>query len=440
MNLTEYLIHLANGPAYRSGALEGARHPEVDAKMIREVGGRKALLQEADELERAGLIRTERRDMDTDIRRIHYNVGDIPALCRRAGMEDPREKQLRRIGAAKKWADNAAGTFLESYYRNLLERLEAGQEVKQPDPEDEKFFQCLNAAAALESPVWRRRFSAAVLHDSKLFERKYQKKVVTVLAQYSPLCVEGMTEDDVLRVHGIKTYSQTLEWKGPLVYRIICEESADSADSVVRAEDGGRAELRPAAEADVDVIDSSANCFGTVINAQTLEHAEPVSLSGIRWIMLIENKANYESMDFRADTLYIFCHGFFSPKELKFLGRLASLAEEGTEFLHWGDMDLGGIRIFLYNQRKLFPELKPYRMDREAYECAVAAGAGIPLDRDKSEKLRKMDAGCLEELKKCILEQGMEIEQESLLFCTLSSQAESVPGMGTGWFGETYSG
>lgn len=97
MNLTEYLIHLANGPAYRSGALEGARHPEVDAKMIREVCGKKALLQEADELERVGLIRTERRDMNTDIRRIHYNVSDIPALCRRAGIEDPREKQMRRI-------------------------------------------------------------------------------------------------------------------------------------------------------------------------------------------------------------------------------------------------------------------------------------------------------------------------------------------------------
>ena len=387
MNLTEYLIHLANGPAYRSGALEGARHPEVDAKMIREAGGRKALLQEADELERAGLIRTERRDMNTDIRRIHYNVSDIPALCRRAGMEDPREKQLRRIGAAKKWADNAAGTFLESYYRNLLERLKAGQEVKQPDPEDERFFQCLNAAAALESPAWRRRFSAAVLHDSKLFERKYQKKVVTVLAQYSPLCVEGMTEDDVLRVHGIKTYSQTLEWKGPLVYRI----------------------------GSGNPIDSSVNLFGTVINTQTLEQAVPIAVPGIRHIILVENKANYESMDFREDTLYIYCHGFFSPKELKFLGALTEITGGNTEYLHWGDMDLGGIRIFLYNQRKLFPGLKPYRMDASAYETAIAQGAGIPMKKEKKEKLQRLDAGDLDGLKECILETGMEIEQEALL-------------------------
>ncbi len=388
MNLTEYLIHLADSPAYRSGLTEGMRHPEADAKMIHEIGGRQALLREADELERAGLIRTDRRDMNTDIRRIHYRVSDMPALCRRARVEDPREKQLRRIHTAKKWAAHAAGTFLEPYYQNLLERLETGQNVKQPDMEDEDFFRCLNAAASLETPVWRRRFSAEVLHDSKLFEKKYQKKVVTVLEHYSPLCAEGMTEDDVLRVHGIKTYSQTLEWKGPLIYRI------DSGEIV---------------------IDSSVNRFGTVLNAQTLEHASPTALPGIRQIMLIENKANYESMDYREDALYIFCHGFFSPKELKFLGSLASLAEEGTEYLHWGDMDLGGIRIFLYNQRKLFPELRPYRMDREAYEYAVTAGAGIPIESDKKEKLRKMDAGCLEELKNCILEYGMEIEQESQL-------------------------
>ena len=82
-------------------------------------------------------------------------------------------------------------------------------------------------------------------------------------------------------------------------------------------------------------------------------------------------------MDFRADTLYIYCHGFFSPKELKFLGALTEIAGENTEYLHWGDMDLGGIRIFLYNQRKLFPGLKPYRMDEAAYKAAVEQAAPV---------------------------------------------------------------
>ena len=141
----------------------------------------------------------------------------------------------------------------------------------------------------------------------------------------------------------------------------------------------------------------------------------PAAVPGIRRILLIENKANYESMDFRADTLYIYCHGFFSPKELKFLGTLTEIAGENTEYLHWGDMDLGGIRIFLYNQRKLFPGLKPYRMDPAAYETAIAEGAGIPLKKEKKEKLQKLDAGDLEEMKNCILKTGLEIEQEALL-------------------------
>lgn len=163
-----------------------------------------------------------------------------------------------------------------------------------------------------------------MLGDSKLFEKKYQRRVITVLRNHSPLSEEGMTDDDILRIHGIRTYSQTLEWKGPLVYRI---------------GEGGE-------------IDTSLNVFGTVLNAQTLEHAGPVSLPGIRRIMLIENKANYESVPYREDTLYVYCHGFFSPKELRFLGGLRKAADGGTEYLHWGDMDLGGLTE---RTEKLYP-------------------------------------------------------------------------------------
>lgn len=385
--LTKYLIQTADGPAYRSGNLDGMRHPAVDGGVIRAAGGMRNLINEADELEKAGLIRTERKNLGADIVRIHYPVSAIPKLCRRAGVEDPRDRQLRWIRTADKWAGEAEGTFLEPYYEALLRRLETGQEVKKPDMEDEDYFRCLNRAAVIETPVWRRQFSSEVLHDSKLFEKKYQDKVVTVLEKYSPLSEEGMTADDILRVHGIKTYSQSLEWKGALVYRI----------------------------GNGNPIDSSVNIFGTVINAQTLEQAVPAAAPGIRRIMLIENKANYESMDFREDTLYIYCHGFFSPKELKFLSALTGIADENTEYLHWGDLDLGGIRIFLYNQRKLFPGLKPYRMDASAYETAIAQGAGIPVKKEKKEKLQRLDAGDLDGLKECILKTGMEIEQEALL-------------------------
>lgn len=385
--LVRWMIRSIDGDAYRAGRLQGMKHPGVDGKMIEAAGGLPSLIAQIEELEREGLLRAEWYNLHADVRKIEYPVSVMPELCRRVGIEDPRKRQLRHIARIEAYLEEMQGTFLEEYYQSILKRLEEGREVKKPDIEDERFFRCLNAIALSGQPEWRRVFSTRVLGDSKLFKNQYETKVVTVLKDTSPLYEEGMTSGELLSAHGIMSYSQTLEWKGPLVYRI----------------EGGA------------VIDSSVNIYGTVINAQTLEHAAAVALPSIRRIMLIENKANYESMDYRPDTLYVFCHGFFSPKELRFLESLTALAEEGTEYLHWGDMDLGGIRIFLYNQRKLFPKLLPYKMDETAYAAAIAEGAGIPLEREKREKLQKLEAGNLRGLKECILENGMEIEQESQL-------------------------
>ena len=57
---------------------------------------------------------------------------------------------------------------------------------------------------------------------------------------------------------------------------------------------------------DEKVIDSSSQIYGTILNTQTMEHARAYALSGCKRIMTIENKANYEDMSYRKDTLYIF--------------------------------------------------------------------------------------------------------------------------------------
>ena len=109
-----------------------------------------------------------------------------------------------------------------------------------------------------------------------------------------------MSDHELLDAHIIHSYAQTLEWKGTLQY-IINDEK---------------------------VIDSSSQIYGTIINTQTMEHARAYALSGCKRIMTIENKANYEDMSYRKDTLYIFCHGFFSPKEVRFLKTICDLVSE----------------------------------------------------------------------------------------------------------------
>ena len=408
-SLSRYIIEKAECDSYRAGTRSKQWHIEADQKLLDAVGGRSVLLRQAGELEKltgiSGKIIVKWKAVRTEIEKITVSSDAIPLLCQVEQIEDPRERQLSQMELTESWKSRVAqADWLIPYYDHILERLNSGKLVKDvPGLEDPLFFLFLNKTAEERKPLYRRAFSAQVctiwngiaqtkqseskITPTKRFEKIYQSAVLSVLKQYSPLYEEGMSDEELLTAHGILTYAQTLEFKGAVSYRI---------------DDG------PA-------ISTAAQIYGTMFNKQTLENAVPISIVGIRQIMTIENKANYEKMQFRRDTLYIFCHGFFSPPERKFLSRVVELAGTDTEYFHWGDMDYGGIRIFKFLQKNLFPKLKPWKMDVTDYKMALQMGASISLETDKREKFEQMDAGVLTPLKEAILKNGKEIEQELLL-------------------------
>ena len=407
--LSRYIIEKAECDSYRAGTRSKQWHIEADQKLLDAVGGRSVLLRQAGELEKltgiSGKIIVKWKAVRTEIEKITVSSDAIPLLCQMEQIEDPRERQLSQMELTESWKSRVAqADWLIPYYDHILERLNSGKLVKDvPGLEDPLFFLFLNKTAEERKPLYRRAFSAQVctiwngiaqtkqseskITPTKRFEKIYQSAVLSVLKQYSPLYEEGMSDEELLTAHGILTYAQTLEFKGAVSYRI---------------DDG------PA-------ISTAAQIYGTMFNKQTLENAVPISIVGIRQIMTIENKANYEKMQFRPDTLYIFCHGFFSPPERKFLSRVVALAGTDTEYFHWGDMDYGGIRIFKFLQKNLFPKLKPWKMDVTDYKMALQMGASISLETDKRERFEQMDAGVLTPLKEAILKNGKEIEQELLL-------------------------
>ena len=408
-SLSRYIIEKAECDSYRAGTRSKQWHIEADQKLLDAVGGRSVLLRQAGELEKltgiSGKIIVKWKAVRTEIEKITVSSDAIPLLCQVEQIEDPRERQLSQMELTESWKSRVArADWLIPYYDHILERLNSGKLVKDvPGLEDPLFFLFLNKTAEERKPLYRRSFSAQVctiwngiaqtkqseskITPTKRFEKIYQSAVLSVLKQYSPLYEEGMSDEELLTAHGILTYAQTLEFKGAVSYRI---------------DDG------PA-------ISTAAQIYGTMFNKQTLENAVPISIVGIRQIMTIENKANYEKMQFRPDTLYIFCHGFFSPPERKFLSRVVALAGTDTEYFHWGDMDYGGIRIFKFLQKNLFPKLKPWKMDVTDYKMALQMGASISLETDKRERFEQMDAGVLTPLKEAILKNGKEIEQEVLL-------------------------
>ena len=314
--LAKWLIDKTNTKDYRIGNLLGMKHPKVDGDLLKIVGGRDELVRQAKVLERNPALGGEEylhfdwREMNTDITRIDYRVEVIPGLCDLIGVIDPRERQLQAITRVCKLQEDVSGSCLSAYCNHVLEQLNKGNTKELSKAEDEEFLKCLKALADLKEPEWKRVFSSKVFEKknditpSKVFERIYQGAVIEAL-KYSPQYEEGMSDDEILAAHGILSYSQTLEWKGAVEYCM-----TDRNGTAIEKK-----------------IDTSLNYYGTVLNAQTLEHAVPNLRNSVEKIIVIENKANYESMEYDPKVLYIFCHGYFSPKEVSLF---ANVNEDST--------------------------------------------------------------------------------------------------------------
>lgn len=393
--LADFIIDSVDNANYRKGSLTGWKHPKVDAKMIHAVGGHEELLRQAREMENDPVLCNKEyiwfdwRDMKGDIKTVNFNMKVIPFLCERAGREDVREHQKKRIENVQLWKERSnQEKWILKYYDDMLTSLRKGN--KAPEAEDEEMFACMNKIAVQDTFIWENTFSSNVFGNSKVFRKRYRTKVISVLQRYSPYYVDGMSSEKLLAMHNIHSYAQILQWKGNIQFQTMYNGTTEE-------------------------LNSSPFPYGIVLNSQTIENSKVSEKIHCKRIMTIENKANFMQMPYEPDVIYIFCHGFFTQKEIAFLKQIKDAADDDCEYLHWGDMDYGGINIFEFVKNNLFPDVRPYLMDKESFFRAIEEGNGVELKAETREKLLRKDAGMLEELKQCILQTNMTIEQEAFL-------------------------
>jgi hypothetical protein len=96
-----------------------------------------------------------------------------------------------------------------------------------------------------------------------------------------------------------------------------------------------------------------------------------------------------------------------------FLSQIEQMASDEVTFEHWSDLDYGGIRIYLFMKNKVFPKVKPLNMDISNYENLYKTTKGCAISDKKRKLIEKIDAEELTDLKDCILNYGVEFEQET---------------------------
>ncbi len=217
-------------------------------------------------------------------------------------------------------------------------------------PDDEKSARAiLDALKAIDDQnneeVLERVFSLRCFGDSKFFEKNVRKKVVSIIKNYL-LCdydyIEPPTEDEILAQVGIVKSPKQIDFCGGIIGKLAGEN-----------------------------IDFSPFKHGITINSYTVKELEISSLKSVQKVLFVENKANYIDYVLKKkneNELVIFHGGFYSPVKGLFLKKVY---EAGCKikipFYHWGDIDIGGFRIFKRLKTNIIPALKPLLMDKEAF-------------------------------------------------------------------------
>lgn len=241
-------------------------------------------------------------------------------------------------------------------------------------------------------PIMTRVLSVRSFQDSKFFERHVKDEFLRIAKTYNQEFREQCEQEDrktrdELLLLGIYSMPEMYELTGPVVLRT----------------HKGMIDVR------------SAGSYGLGIPSDVVNYIEHVDMGSVQRIVCIENKTNYHAYAAEADshTLVLYQGGFMSPQQQRWVRLLISHVPDAVPIYFWGDMDLGGIRMF-YQLQQSVPALQPYGMDRAHWDRYKDQGLTRPASYWNKVKVA-MDSGKYEAfqwLLTAMLEDTVTVEQE----------------------------
>ncbi|MCA1436795.1 hypothetical protein I6F33_28010 [Bradyrhizobium sp. BRP20] len=299
--------------------------------------------------ERFGAVEVQRgkRDRGHLIERVR--VQDPELLARHLGRptapvtaQRVREQLLPIAATGEPWVGALLDEMSARWARSQAAyRLTAGQ----ADAAKE-FFTLLASISRQEARGFdARTFSQRATNDTKAFDR-HASRLAAVLGVR--IGQPGAAADVVWAHIGLERFSHPVHLKGPV------------------AVEGARGRL----------VDGSAKPFASI-------HPEMLSQLAIleppTAILSIENYASFNRQvrEIEDGSLVVYTGGFPTAAIIELLTKVLAVVPAEVPFLHWGDVDAGGVRIFRYLEESLPRGPRPHLMTKK-----LAEKCGQPADSD----------------------------------------------------------
>ena len=292
-----------------------------------------------EELSKKKLVKVLWLERNHIAKQVQLNLDNVEQAYREINRQNKRTAlhSVRELCIAQ--ADDP--DWLRAFLDYVTEFIDTRHKIPAIMPEDQEEQKCLlivlRAIAQLDGEeVLERVFSKRLLKDSKYFENHLRAKTASILSQFK-LKTKDLTTDQVLQEAGLFRSSDELLFTGPLVLGVSGQ-----------------------------IIDFTPFKYGAAIGARTVKELHIADLKADT-VITIENKASYREYcsQMNGTTLAIYLGGFPGPMRKLFLSKLDEHTQNKrpkVNFLHWGDIDLGGFRIFR-SLKDVVPKLQAYLMD-----------------------------------------------------------------------------
>lgn len=305
-----------------------------------------------------------------ELDKVYLNPNGIPAAYEMIGRK-PKDAKMDELCDVlspladhpwewvKAWANEAVVA--------LRERKSASLDLNDPDSY-RKLVSVLFYLTQQTDDVPKRVMSQRLFHDSKVFERTVEQRLLQVLRSVRDM--EFESNADALASVGVTDHPKNVLVAGWLDGTVV-----GRGDVVLARFPGG------------------VGLSGETIRALEIRH-----LPAER-IILIENLTSWHQWvaERREEKEFVIYTGGFPNRTVQLLLRkladfLNCHSEQSIPVCHWGDMDVGGIRIFEFIRGFLLPQLVPIGMDEAWFERYVDVGMDI-----SESYTRKIDAHLADE-------------------------------------------
>ena len=310
--------------------------------------------------ERAGAIaiRTGRREREHLIERV--TVSDTAALARHLGRA-PAPASAKEARDRLETAIADSPSWLKTLLDDAEKRWARGESAFRLQPEEteatHEFFTLLRAISKDQARgLDARTFSLKVTGDSKAFDRHAMRIAGVMATQFGGSRLKPQL---VWERIGLERFRHPIHLRGPIL--------VENAGGIL--------------------VDGRAKPFAS-IHPEMLPFAK---LSAQPQLLLtIENYASFNRYvrDIEDGGIVIYTGGFASAGVIDLLMFLLTEMNANIPFLHWGDIDPGGLRIFRFLEENLPRKPRPHLMER-----SFAEAHGRPAARDPTlEGLAKSDS------------------------------------------------